>query len=155
MMFLMTNSRDPRSLDLNLHPNLDPFFIAHAVVKNGELIKYATNQQLWFQEFQKNWKDDPIVSTTPPLQEKLHLTEWGFSIKKPEHRSFYEHRYNITGADSGFTVFRSYIQHNQTISEFYAIGSREESSFSQAMIIDPIFVKQSLRSIIYHFKAMT
>lgn len=155
MEFLMKNNRDTQSLHLNLHPKLDAFFIAHATVKNGEIITYITNHQQWFHEFPKNWKDDPIVAVTPPVREKLRLLEWGFPIKKPEHRSFYELRYNITGADSGFTVFKSSLHDQDITSEFYALGSREESSFSQSMIIDPIFVKQAFRSIIYHLKAIS
>lgn len=148
----MKNSSNTQSLQLNLHPKLDSFFIAHAVVKNGELITYTTNHQKWFQEFPKNWKDDPIVTTIPPVREKFRLLEWGFSIRKPEHRSFYEYRYNITGVNSGFTVFKSSSYDQQITSEFYALGSKEENTFSQSMIIDPIFVKQAFRSITYYLK---
>ena len=152
MVFLIKQLNETSSLSLNLHHKLDSFFIAHAVVKDAELVRYATNDEKWFREFQKNWGDDPIVSVTPPIQDKLSLVEWAFPVHKPEHKCFYDHRYNITGADFGFTAFRSYLSNNQLFSEFYAIGSREVSSYSQSMILDPIFVKQAFRSIIPQFK---
>ncbi len=154
MVFLMRRNVDTTSLSLNLHHKLDPFFISHEVVKNAELVLYTTNDEKWFEEFQNHWKNDPIVSRTPPIQDKLSLMEWAFPINQPEHQRFYDHRYTITGADFGFTAFRSYLLNHQLFSEFYSIGSKEVSSDSQSMILDPIFVKQSFRSIIPQFKEL-
>jgi hypothetical protein len=154
MAFLIKQNNETASISIDLHHKLNDFFISHAIVKNAELVRYATNDERWFKEFQKHWGDDPIVSQTPPIQKKLSVVEWVFPIAKPEHRSFYDHRYNITGADFGFTSFRSYLCNGQVVSEFYAIGSRETSSYSQSMILDSAFLKHAFRSIVPHFEAI-
>ena len=152
MVFHVTINNQRLQLALNLHHKFDPFYIDHAVVKNRELCCFATNDEKWFGEFQKNWGDDPVVSTTPPIQSKLSLVEWSFFLLKPEHKSFCDHRYTVTGAELGFIAFRSILENAQIVSEFYAIGSKEDSSYSQSMILDPIFVKQAFRTIIPQFK---
>jgi hypothetical protein len=154
MAFLIKQNNETTSISIDLYHSLNEFFISHAIVKNGELVRYATNDERWFKEFQKHWGDDAIVSQTPPVQKKLSVIEWALPLVKPEHKSFYDHRYNITGSDFGFTSFRSYLCDGQVVSAFYAIGSRETSSYSQSMILDPIYLKQSFRSIVPQFEAI-
>lgn len=154
MAFLIKQNNETTSISIDLHLKLNEFFIAHAIVKNAELIRYTTNDKRWFKEFQKHWGDDPIVSQTPPIHEKLRVVEWALPLAKPEHKNFYDHRYNITGSDFGFTSFRSYLCNGQVFSEFYAIGSRETSSYSQSMILDSVFLKHSFRTIVPQFEAL-
>ena len=73
MAFLIKQNNETTSISIDLYHSLNEFFISHAIVKNAELVRYASNDERWFKEFQKHWGDDAIVSQTPPVQKKTPI----------------------------------------------------------------------------------
>lgn len=130
---------------------LNGFYVASATVCNKTIIDYHCNDAEWVQQFLKNWQNDPIVSSTPLINNKLAVNGWNLGITSPEHAQYCEFRYEITGAANGFTATRSLMSTQGIISEFYAIAATDKNSFSNQQISDSLFVKKALSLIFNAF----
>lgn len=147
MFFQIRNTNSHDALDLNIPSELNHFFIAHAKIINGSLHTYACNNQDWFESYIDWWQDDPIVSKTPPVDNKFSLKGWELSIINEQHLKFFKFRVSKTGAHRGFTIVKSKVHEMNFISEFYAIGALDTHPKTVEQIIEPLFVRKSLAII--------
>jgi hypothetical protein len=155
MIFHLLINNEITKQKFELLPNMDKFFLSHALTKNGELIKYATNYENWVNEYKNNWKEDPIVAAEHPIKAKFRISEWILPIKSPKQRQFYELRQQLTGASYGISAFKASASPYGKITEFYAIGSTDEFPISQSLIFDPVFVRFALQHLFKMFNKQT
>lgn len=144
MIFHILVDNEIKKQYFELLPNMDKFFLSHTLIKNGKLVKYATNYEKWINEFKDNWKEDSVVSKDYPIKAKFSISEWVIPINSPKQKQLYELRQQITGVNYGISAFKASAGIEGKITEFYAIGATDEFPISQSLIFDPMFVRLAL-----------